>query len=85
VQVEGKPFRGKGQSGAQAGKGRGTGWEDHPEEIDEASLGDLPGDGIVTLLVEVRGARPVGRLAARLNEIAGVTAVQVGDRNHASD
>ena len=25
VQVEGKPFRGKAQSGAQAGKGRGTG------------------------------------------------------------
>jgi putative Mg2+ transporter-C (MgtC) family protein len=85
VQVEGKPFRGKGQSGAQAGKGRGTGWEDHPEEIDEAPLGDLPTEGIVTLRVEVRGARPVGRLAARLNEIAGVTAVQVGDRNHASD
>ncbi len=26
VQVEGKPFRGNAQSGAQAGKGRGTGW-----------------------------------------------------------
>jgi hypothetical protein len=78
VQVEDKPFRGKGQSGAQAGKGRGTGWEDHPEEIDEASLGDLPREGTVTLLVEVRGARPVGRLAARLNEIAGVTAARVG-------
>jgi putative Mg2+ transporter-C (MgtC) family protein len=85
VQVEGKPLRGRGQSGAQAGKGRGTGWEDHPEEVDEAPLGDLPREGIVTLLVEVRGARPVGRLAARLNEIAGVTAVHVGDRNHASD
>jgi hypothetical protein len=73
------------QSGAQAGRGRGTGWDDHPEEVDEAPLGDLPREGIVTLLVEVRGARPVGRLAARLNEIAGVTAVHVGDRNHASD
>jgi putative Mg2+ transporter-C (MgtC) family protein len=85
VQVEGKPLRGKGQSGAQAGRDRDTGWEDHPEEIDEAPLGDLPREGIVTLLVEVRGARPVGRLAARLGEIAGVTAVRVGDGNLASD
>ncbi|MGC9957945.1 MgtC/SapB family protein [Roseiarcus sp.] len=85
VQVEGKPPRGKSQSGAQAGKGRGTGWEDHPEDADEAQLGDLPSEGIVSLLVEVRGARPVGRLTARLNEIAGVTAVRVEDRNHGSE
>jgi putative Mg2+ transporter-C (MgtC) family protein len=85
VQVEGKPYRGKGQSGSQAGKNRGTGWEDHPEEVDEAPLGDLPREGIVTLLVEVRGARPVARLAARLNEVAGVTAVRIGDGNHMSD
>jgi putative Mg2+ transporter-C (MgtC) family protein len=85
VQVEGKPLRGRGQSGAQAGKGRGTGWEDHPEEVDEAPLDELAREGIVTLRVEVRGARPVGRLAARLNEIAGVTAVRVGDGDHAAD
>jgi hypothetical protein len=46
---------------------------------------ELPREGIVTLLVEVRGARPVGRLAARLTEIEGVTAVRVGDGNHAPD
>ena len=86
VQNEGKPLRGRGQSGAQAGKGRGTGWEDHPEEVYEAPFGDLPTEGIVTPPeIEVRGARPVGRLAARLNEIAGVTGVRVGDGNHASD
>jgi putative Mg2+ transporter-C (MgtC) family protein len=85
VQVEGKPLRDKRQSGAQAGKGRGTGWEDHPEEVDEAPLDALAREGIVTLLVEVRGARPVGKLAARLNEIAGVTAVRVGDGDHAAD
>jgi len=39
-----------------AGKDRGTGWEDHPEEDDEA-LGELPKEGIVTLLVEVRGTK----------------------------
>jgi putative Mg2+ transporter-C (MgtC) family protein len=85
VQVEGTPLRGEGQSGAQAGKGRGTSWEDHPEELDEASLGDLPTEGIVSLLVEVRGAKPVGRLAARLTKITGVTAVRVGEGNHASE
>jgi putative Mg2+ transporter-C (MgtC) family protein len=85
VQVEGKPSRGKSQSGVQAAKGRGTGWEDHPYEVDEAPLGELPKEGIVTLLVEVRGARSVGRLAARLTELEGVTAVRVGDGDHASD
>lgn len=85
VQVEGKAFGGKGQSGAQAGKGRGTGWEDHPAEVDEAQLGELPSEGIVTLLVEVRGGRPVGRLAARLSEIAGVTQVRVGDGDLTSE
>jgi len=85
VQVEGKPFGGKSQSGAQVGKGRGTGWDDHPAEVDEAPLAEPPGEGIVTLLVEVRGARSVGRLAARLTEIAGVTQVRVGDGDLASD
>ena len=85
VQVEDRPLRDHGRSGAQAGKGRGTGWEDHPAEVEEAPLGELPGEGIVTLLVEVRGARPVRRLAARLGEIAGVTAVRIGDRNLTSD
>jgi putative Mg2+ transporter-C (MgtC) family protein len=76
VQVE-KALPGKGQSGAEAGKDRGTGWEDHPEETDEAPLSDP--SGVVTLLIEVRGAKPVGRLTARLSEIAGVTQVRVGD------
>jgi hypothetical protein len=51
VQVDGKPLRVKGQSGAQAGKARGTGRDDHPE-VEEAPLGDLPKEGIVTLLIE---------------------------------
>lgn len=85
VQVEDKPSRDIGHSGARAGKSRGTGWDDHPAEVDEAPLGELPSEGIVTLLIEVRGARPVRRLAARLGEIAGVTAVRVGDGNFTSD
>jgi putative Mg2+ transporter-C (MgtC) family protein len=84
VQVESKPSRRKSQSGVQAAKGRGTGWEDHPYEVDEAPLGELPKEGIVALPVEVRGARSVGRLA-RLTELESVTSVRVGDGDHASD
>jgi putative Mg2+ transporter-C (MgtC) family protein len=82
VQVEREPLGGKGQSGAQAGKDLGTGWEDHPAEADEAPSDD---SGAVTLLIEVRGARSVARLAARLSEISGVTSVRVGDADLTSD
>ena len=41
--------------------------------------------GIVTLRVEVRGARSVARLAERLSEIDGVTSVHAGDANFLSD
>jgi hypothetical protein len=80
VQVERAPSRGRGQSGGQAGKGRGTGWEDHPGETEEA-----PQLGIVTLMFEVRGAKSVAKLAARLSEIEGVTSVRVGDGDSSLD
>src|SRR5271170_5744852 len=85
VQVERAPARDPGQSGAQAGKGRATGWEDHPAEAEQAPSAAEPTKGIVTLLVEVRGARSVAKLAARLSEIDGVTSVQAGDANLTSD
>jgi putative Mg2+ transporter-C (MgtC) family protein len=44
-----------------------------------------PQKGIVTLRVEVRGAKSVARLAERLSEIPGVTSVQVGDGNLITD
>jgi putative Mg2+ transporter-C (MgtC) family protein len=44
-----------------------------------------PSKRIVTLRVEVRGARSVARLAERLSEIDGVTSVQTGDANLSSD
>jgi putative Mg2+ transporter-C (MgtC) family protein len=44
-----------------------------------------PPKGIVTLRVEVRGARSVARLAERLSEIDGVTSVHAGDANLTSD
>ena len=54
---------------------------------EEAIGGDWtsPPKGIVTLRVEVRGAKSVARLAARLSEIDGVTSVQLGDGNLATD
>jgi putative Mg2+ transporter-C (MgtC) family protein len=54
---------------------------------EEAIGGDwtAPPKGIVTLRVEVRGAKSVARLAERLSEIPGVTSVQVGDGNLSSD
>src|ERR1700684_1381238 len=44
-----------------------------------------PPKGIVTLRVEVRGAKSVARLAERLGEIPGRTSVQVGDGNLITD
>ena len=44
-----------------------------------------PPKGIVTLRVEVRGAKSVARLAERLSEIDGVTSVNAGDGNVSSD
>ncbi len=57
----------------------GAGWEDHSREVEEAPLGDLPRQGIVTLMIEVRGAKSVPKLASRLSEIGGVTSVRIGD------
>ena len=72
---------------------------DPSREIDAAPVADqdtlnseeaIGGDwtspkGIVTLRVEVRGAKSVARLAERLSEIDGVTSVQAGDGNLSSD
>jgi hypothetical protein len=57
----------------------GRGWDDASREVEEAPLADLPRQGVVTLMIEVRGAKSVPKLAARLSEIAGVTAVRIGD------
>ena len=81
VQMERETSLDQGLSGAQAGKGRGTGWEDQPVEGDEEAPVALAAKGIVTLLIEVRGARSVARLTARLSEIRGVTSVRAADAN----
>ena len=76
VQVERPPAQ-------EVGAARGLG-QDIPEE---AVGGDWtpPPKGIVTLRVEVRGAKSVARLAERLSEIDGVTSVQIADANFATD
>ena len=77
VRIEGEK-KGRNQSGFQTGKGHGKG-EDH--EFAESDPGipaqaGPPAKGIVTLLLEVRGARPLSKLVTRLGEIDGVVAAQ---------
>src|SRR5271154_5799166 len=70
VQVEGDR-KGHNKSGFQTGKGHGKG------EDDEVSVSDLgvsspagpPPKGIVTLLIEIRGAKSLSKLITRLTEI----------------
>lgn len=78
VQVERDPSR-------DIGSARETG-EDalSPEDSIGGDWTPSP-KGIVTLRVEVRGARSVARLAERLSEIDGVTSVHAGDANFLSD
>ena len=78
VQVERDPAQ-------EVGAARGLGQDISSPE--EAVGGDWipPAKGIVTLWVEVRGAKSVARLAERLAEIDGVTSVQIGDGNLVTD
>jgi putative Mg2+ transporter-C (MgtC) family protein len=78
VQVERDPSH-------EAGAARVAGQEPlTPEEAIGNDWAPSP-KGIVTLRVEVRGARSVARLAERLSEIDGVTSVHAGDANLSSD
>jgi putative Mg2+ transporter-C (MgtC) family protein len=78
VQVERDPAHGIGSAGASG--------QDilNPEEAVGGNWAPPP-KGIVTLRVEVRGAKSVARLAERLSEIDGVTSVQIGDANFATE
>jgi len=84
LQVEGETTRRDG-SGFQAAKGHGKGEDD---EVAGNEFPSRPGPtpkGIVTLLLEIRGAKSLTKLAARLNEIDGVVAVQAGDASLSSE
>lgn len=66
-------------AGFQAAKGSGKQFDD------VAAAPSLEGDeprapkGVISLFLEVSGARPISKLVARLSEIDGVVAVQAGD------
>jgi putative Mg2+ transporter-C (MgtC) family protein len=78
VQVEREPSH-------EVGAARVAGQETlTPEEAIGDDWAPSP-KGIVTLRVEVRGAKSVARLAERLSEIDGVTSVHAGDANLSSD
>jgi hypothetical protein len=48
-------------------------------------LGGGPAAGAVTLSIEVRGAKSIAKLAARLSEIEGVVSVNASDANLTSE
>ena len=86
MQVEGEK-KGDKKSGFQTGKGHGKG------EDDEVPVSDLgvsaqagpPPKGLVTLLLEIRGAKSLNKLITRLSEIDGVVTVHAGDANSSSE
>jgi putative Mg2+ transporter-C (MgtC) family protein len=84
LQVEGER-KGREQSGFQSGKGHGKGSDDG---VAASDLPVQPGPspkGIVTLVLEIRGTKSLGKLVARLGEIDGVVAVHAGDASASSD
>jgi len=84
LRVEGER-KGRDQSGFQAGKGHGKGADDEVAVGDHRAEAGPPPKGIVNLLLEIRGARSLSKLVARLGEIDGVVAVQAGDAGSSSD
>ncbi len=75
-------------AGFQSGKAHGKGVDDASSPGDLASIteqGSFSPKGIVTLILEVRGAKSVNKLVARLGEIDGVVAVQAGNDNSSSE
>ena len=67
---------GPDQSGFQTGRNHGKGEDDDELEFD--SPAEPPPKGVVTLTLEIRGVRSLSKLTARLSEMPGVVAVQVG-------
>ncbi len=78
VQVERDPSH-------EMGAARGVSQETFSSEDALGGNWAPPPKGIVTLRMEVRGAKSVARLAERLSEIDGVTSVHAGDANLSSD
>ena len=66
------------RAGFQGGKARGKG----EETAERAAPAEK---GVVTLLVELRGVKSLGKLVAHLNEIDGVVDVQAGEPDDGSE
>jgi hypothetical protein len=86
VQVEGEHGRTRKQSGFQIGRGHDKdSYDEGLASEDDPSAGAVPTKGIVSVLMEVRGAKSIPKLAARLSEIPGVVRVHAGDVNFSSE
>jgi putative Mg2+ transporter-C (MgtC) family protein len=83
VQVDEDSERLRKQSGFQLGRGHEKDAEDAME--DGTSAGSPSSKGIVSVVMEVRGAKSIPKLAARLSEIPGVINVHAGDVNFTSE
>ncbi len=68
------------QSGFQAAKGDGKGFDDEAPTLSEgADQGNRPRKGVVTLSLELRGGRSLQKLVAKLTEIDGLVEVHAGE------
>jgi putative Mg2+ transporter-C (MgtC) family protein len=87
VQVEGSQDRARKQSGFQIGRGHDKdSYDEGMASAEDSSAGAEPSSkGIVSVLMEVRGAKSIPKLAARLSEIPGVVKVHAGDVNFTSE
>jgi hypothetical protein len=79
LQIDGER-KDRNQSGFQSNKGYGKGADIEVAggDLDVSASSDPSSKGITTLLLELRGAKSVSRLMARLGEIDGVVSVQTG-------
>jgi putative Mg2+ transporter-C (MgtC) family protein len=87
VQLDGESTRRRNQSANQDTKGHDKRWDDESPSGEEGKLSDAPssGGGIVTLNMEIRGAKSIAKLAERLSQIEGVVSVHAGDANLTSE
>jgi putative Mg2+ transporter-C (MgtC) family protein len=70
----------RSQSGFQSNKGHGRGTDDEVSgsDVGVSDRSNPSPKGIITLLLELRGAKSANRLMARLGEIEGVVSVHAG-------
>jgi putative Mg2+ transporter-C (MgtC) family protein len=90
VRIERPSSSDRHEQANSTGHGKMMGFEDDPQNRDEAEIetaeaGNKRPRRIVTVSMEIQGMRSVAKLAAKLGEIGGVVAVNVGDENSGGD